>query len=455
MKARWILGCIAALALTLSAHAQVDWSTAGNNINTNEWFGAGLLSTIPLSFETRVNQPMQWRTNNTLRMRLLETLPGQVIGTYANEDLSGNLGIGLFNTFNVTRPFSLLHLDNGGNQFSGYRPWYRPGMTITNGSDMGWLGLKNEGGDNNHLTLAWADNTTVDGPDLFKVIFLANPNSTGTAGTLDGLETMRILPAGTGMESFFGVGDFFTAGANPTERLHVHDGTLRIDSLVPDFENDTLPHILVADSNGVVHWRDVSTLNGCDWQIQNDNDVSTAYPGNTCPPIEINKVGIGLQYPKAKLHVFTHKPSIFSNRGIHSQMWSDEEGGWSIHGEARSIASNTFNQNGMRGVVGEAGNCKFAIGVEGRGENGEHSPGIAEFVVGVKGDASAVDNATLAIGVWGTARGASNGQDWAAWFDGLGFITTPFWVYSDATLKENVESLAGSEAMDRDHGFAA
>jgi hypothetical protein len=66
-------------------------------------------------------------------------------------------------------------------------------MTITSGSDLAWIGLKNEGGDTNHLTLAWADNTTNEGPDLFKMIFLANPTTTGTAGTLNGLEAMRIF----------------------------------------------------------------------------------------------------------------------------------------------------------------------------------------------------------------------------------------------------------------------
>ncbi len=196
MRTRKIATSVVAATLSVCALAQgpPDWNTAGNTINLSEWFGADVGSTIPLSYETRVNQPMQWRTNNVLRMRLHETLTAQVVGSYTNEDLSGNLGVGAFNTTNVTRPWSLLHLDNGGNQFSGYRPWHRPGMTITNVRDLGWIGLKNEGGDVNHLTLAWADNTATEGPDLFKIIFLANPGTTGTAGTLDGLETMRIRP---------------------------------------------------------------------------------------------------------------------------------------------------------------------------------------------------------------------------------------------------------------------
>jgi len=124
-----MLAALAGTALQTAQAQQQFWNSlpGGNVITNNEWMGADLLSTIPLSFETRVNQPMQWRTNNVLRMRLHETLPAQTIGIYTNENLSGNLGIGAFTTANVPRPFSLLHLDNGGNQFSGYRSWHRPG----------------------------------------------------------------------------------------------------------------------------------------------------------------------------------------------------------------------------------------------------------------------------------------------------------------------------------------
>lgn len=103
-------------------------------------------------------------------------------------------------------------------------------MTVTHGSDLGWVGLKDEGGDRNHLTLAWADNNAQDGPDRLKFIFLMNPGTGGTAGTLDGLEAARIRPAGSGNESFFGIGDWFTTGGNgdPRKRLDVLDGRVRI-----------------------------------------------------------------------------------------------------------------------------------------------------------------------------------------------------------------------------------
>ena len=82
---------IAALALVFGAQGQ-DWARlpGGNVITTNEWFGAAPGSLIPLSFETRVNQPMLWTTNNFARMRLNESLAGQTINGYGPLDLSGN-----------------------------------------------------------------------------------------------------------------------------------------------------------------------------------------------------------------------------------------------------------------------------------------------------------------------------------------------------------------------------
>lgn len=161
------LGLVTLLFVVSNSEAQVSQLSNTVTLNT-EYIGCDVNSTQPLRFTTELNFRHEWRTNNTLRMRLLESLPGQTIGIYTNENLTGNLGIGAFTSINVPRPFSLLHLDNGGGQFSGYRPWHRPGMTITNGTDLGWIGLKNEGGDFNHLTLAWADNTVAQGPDLFK-----------------------------------------------------------------------------------------------------------------------------------------------------------------------------------------------------------------------------------------------------------------------------------------------
>ena len=73
------------MALTSSA----QWLQTGNSIAGSDWFGAAGGSSIPLSFETRVNQPMLWTTNNFARMRLNESLAGQTINGYGPLDLSG------------------------------------------------------------------------------------------------------------------------------------------------------------------------------------------------------------------------------------------------------------------------------------------------------------------------------------------------------------------------------
>lgn len=67
----------AALLLGLQLQAQApDWNTLGNVITGGEWFGANTGSSIALSFETRINRPMNWITDHDMRMRLSATLTG-------------------------------------------------------------------------------------------------------------------------------------------------------------------------------------------------------------------------------------------------------------------------------------------------------------------------------------------------------------------------------------------
>ncbi|MBP7514221.1 MAG: hypothetical protein KA791_06725 [Flavobacteriales bacterium] len=141
MTTKGIATCVVAGTFSVFALAQgpPDWNTAGNLILGGEWFGATSGSLIPLSFETRANQPMRWSTDNTLHMRLTQTLTGQTINGFGGLDLSGHLGIGTFTSPNIVEPFSLLHLDNGGSQATGYRPWQDGGLTFTQNSDMGWM----------------------------------------------------------------------------------------------------------------------------------------------------------------------------------------------------------------------------------------------------------------------------------------------------------------------------
>ncbi len=408
-----------------------DWNRlpGGNVINGTEWFGAAPGSTVPLRIETRVNQPIQFRTDNILRMRLLGTNTTQVIGSYTNQNVSGNLGVGLFNTANVTTPWSLLHLDNGGNQFSGYRPWLRPGMTITNGTDMGWIGLKDEGNDLNHFTLAWADNTLMQGPDLFKMIFLANPGTTGTAGTLNGLEAFRIRPSDNGMEAFVGIGDWFTTGGNinPRERLDLLDGRLRIRRL-PDSPETTQAFkvMVVDDSNdpnerGVVKWRALDLNGGCDWVVQdqvssNPPHVSNTYDNSNCAWDRRHGVGIGVPVPKSKLDVYHWDNSLLSPIAITADARFDLGNAGQLFGlfsQARPTSSvmNVQNQQAI-GVFGQGLSSRTSVGVHGLGSNCTTTEGNASSVIGVKGEAAGCERAAFVAGLYGEGSGSSQIMQW-------------------------------------------
>ncbi|MBZ0204770.1 MAG: tail fiber domain-containing protein, partial [Flavobacteriales bacterium] len=472
-------------ALLLAAHGFGQATTLGNSGAPGDYLGWD--SGTPQALEVRHdgNYPIQWWTDSIQRMRLTESLPGQVIGSYINENLSGNLGIGAFTSGNVQRPFSLLHLDNGGTQFSGYRPWFRPGMTITNGSDLGWIGLKNEGGDLNHLTLAWADNTAGDGPDLFKIIFLANPTTTGTAGTVDGLETMRILPTTTGLESFVGIGDWNTAGVNPSERLDLLDGKLRVRDLPNDPISTSNDFVTVNSTTGVLEHRPLTTTGLCasGWTLQGNNAV-TAFNSNPCLPQNADAVGIGTALtggpPAAKLvvratSINTGMNLSTTNAGsAYGAVVTATGGAGSIRGVQAftngdctvAIAGDFISNNAANNAIGIKGTVNAGTGYSYGVSGITNSPGSRNF--GVMGWChTAGDNAGAAnIGLYGaqntgaflsipngnyglfaTTLNHQAGVDWAGWFDGninvTGTATIPsgMWIMSDENLKENIADI--------------
>ncbi|MEZ4758329.1 MAG: hypothetical protein R2810_00890 [Flavobacteriales bacterium] len=179
--------------------------------------------------KNEANQRIEWYTDSLRRMLLSPTQTGQTLNGYGGLDLSGNLGIGQFSTALVTRPFTRLHLDNGGSQDSGFRPWMVTGMSLTRGSDMAYVGMKDEGSDRNHTVITWSDNTSGDGPDQLRFLFTSDNGfwGAGLSGGIDGLEAARLLPAVSGDEVFFGIGDWTNTGSTaPAERLDVRDRPL-------------------------------------------------------------------------------------------------------------------------------------------------------------------------------------------------------------------------------------
>jgi len=463
-RKKFMLAAMASACLHFMQAQQQFWNSlpGGNVINAGEYLGAAANSTVPLRFSTIPNLRQEWRTNNVLRMQLMETLTNQTIGTYNNLNLSGHLGLGAFGG-NVAQPFSMLHLNFGGTQFSGYRPWQGSGMTITQGSDLGWIGLKNEGFDLNHMTLAWADNTVGDGPDLFKIIFLAKPGTTGTAGNLNGLEALRIRPHPSGNQSFLGIGDWFTAGLNPTERVDLLDGRLRIRDLPDDPETDQAYLVMVVDDTndpnerGVVKWKDINLNSGCEWVMQSpEPHVSNTYDGSNCSWDRSHGVGIGLQYPKTKLHVYHTSAELLTPTAIlgdaRFDYWNPQEviGVSGLARPTNSVGSILGMQ--ARGVVGRAINSRSSIGVLGLGSTCEATAGDASAVIGVMGVATACERSAFVAGLYGEGSGANNpANEWAAYVNGRGYIANGPWQSSDEQLKTDIQDAAavdGSSGID-------
>ena len=460
------LGLVVLLIVGFSSDAQV--SQLSNTVTLpTEYIGCDSSSTQPLRFTTELNFPHQWRTDNALRMRLSQTLTGQTVNGYGNRDLSGHLGIGLFTDPDVNRPFSMLHIDSAGGQNTGYRPWMKVGMTLTCWSDLSYFGMKSENNDDNHAVIAWSDNQTgLDGPDLLKFIFLMDNNTSGPTAALDnGLEAARFLPHTSGNQSFFGVGDWFTAGLNPTERVDLLDGRLRIRQLPDDPETDQAFKVMVIDDTndplerGVVKWKNIKLSADCDWVVQNpDPHVSSVYDGSSCLWDRRHGVGIGLDVPRAKLHVHHNNYELLGRIGTWSRIESDDfqNDFQGVLGESGPLPPDGFFGH-AEGVKGLAYNCKTTIGVHGHGLYDSPQLGTGSgFLVGVLGVAEYDQpwQASFSAGVYGRSmapQGAS--QAWAGYFQGdvmitgNGFVNGSIPITSDAQFKTGVEELTGASEL--------
>jgi hypothetical protein len=169
--------------------------------------GAAAGSLIPLSFETRVNQPMLWWTNNFQRMRLNETLTGQTINTYAGLDLSGNLGLGNF-TNAYPYPAAKFHTDYISNQTLGFRSEINHGFLATRGESLCYTGLLG----NTHSGIMWSRVSGLAGtPANFRFVYTGSDGTSTVATSANGLELARLQPATSLNEGFFGVGNWTTA----------------------------------------------------------------------------------------------------------------------------------------------------------------------------------------------------------------------------------------------------
>jgi hypothetical protein len=475
---------LAICALVLQ-RGQAQVSVANNNPTTGDFVGCDFLNGIPLEIRHDAgDQPIGMYSTGDANPEvfLTPTLTGIDYGGYYpfTYDASGNLGVGT--GFSMTfPPLTKLHIgDNGTNPTGGFRDWMKSGLMNTEGTDGMYVGLKDEGSPGSYSAiLNWSDNRLSD-PDPLRFIFTGGGSGSSAMETSEGLELARILPDPDGDEGYFGIGDFNAASASPTERLHVLDGRVRIQQL-PDDMQTTLPYkVMVVDNSatpslerGVVKWVDPAAFN-CEWTLQGppgtNSHISTAYLTNTGCPLMNKGVAIGLQYPKAKLHVYHNDFSELLRTGVWSQIETQTGGLFpfrAVHGIVNPLLSDQLCSGTSIGVAGDSKNARQTIGTQGDVLMDTGDPGSVALI-GARGIARVTNNRTAALvnGVWGWATvdpfsssGFSAGviggisapanvpNVWAGYFFGNVHSTGVVTWASDQNLKSGAEPLSSATAI--------
>ena len=195
-------------------------------------------------------------TSNLLRAQLNERVTYPTLGAFTNVIADGyTLLTGepdAITNVNSRAPFSRLHLvDDAGTmapnvyaQEYGFRNWMRNGITFTGNSDQAYIGQRYAGDDNTDFVIQWSDNVSGSqwGTDRLKFVFSTqyDPLAHEGAATEDGLEVMRLWPH-SNLDVNVGIGNFAPPGVgDPTERLDVLNGKVRIRQLPTDPEANTL-----------------------------------------------------------------------------------------------------------------------------------------------------------------------------------------------------------------------
>ncbi len=366
--------------------------------------GCDAASPFPLKVMHQGNEQIHWYTDSLRRMLLTESIPAGSVNGYT-VDQSGHLGIGAFNDINVNTPFTYLHIDNNGNQNAGFRNWMKAGMYITDESDQMYVGTYPRQpflNDRRDAVINWSDNLEdqgLIGPDILRFIFTKSTSGSNTASTQRGLEMARMVPDTSGNEGFVGIGDWETwnlfSGQQPDERLHILDRTIRMNRLIPDYNNDTLTRVVMVDNTGRLHWRRINTWPStgtgtadCKWTLLGvgNANIATAYAGNPGCPQETRNVGIGTASPQAKLHV---ERILTSSTGLQRTGYFNMDGG-----------SATGSKVGVHAIATGTGTDNVGVKAEGNGG--------ATTNYGVQAQANGTGTATspdtgIRYGVFGTS----------------------------------------------------
>ncbi len=471
---------------TASAGFAQDWNRlpGGNVISSTEYLGAAAGSIVPLRLKTVANYPIDFYTADRFRARINPNVTYPSLNNFTNIPADGFTLItptDHFLSFNPRGPFSRLHLAEGEGdnaQAFGYRPWQRNGVTFTGNADQGYIGHKYRDEDETDMVIQWSDNPGFSKGDRMRFIFTSqyHPGTPIGMNSEEGLEGMRLWPKND-KEINVGVGDFYAFGGDPTERLHVRDGRVRIQQLPDDPEASQPYKVMVVDDSpgierGVVKWANISGMNcSSGWWLQGNNAV-TAFNGNPCPPQDIDRVGIGMQYPASKLHVAANSVGLggtYTAARVDNFIPSFDDNGTDYVGlEVFTVdlilppnPNSTFHYGG-RFTASNA--TKANVGVEGisRVTNGFSTPSN----IGVRGVADP------APGGWGVGVAGISYDGVAGQFDAIGsanglvvngstmlngtcFITGAGWVnggtpiISDENFKHQIVDLDSASALIR------
>jgi len=357
-------------------------------------------------------------------------------------------------------PFTRLHLidpETGSTnplvyaQQIGFRPWQKNGVTFTGNSDQSYIGHKYGSlNDNTDFVIQWSDNPDSSpwGTDRMKFVFTTQFNAGAPKGaaTTDGLEAMRFWPKNN-TEVNVGIGDFAPAiVGDPTERVDVLDGRVRVRQLPDDNEANAEYKVMVVDDSsspterGVVKWKDIGDLAcGSGWTLENDNPV-TAYNGNPCPPQEENLVGIGTSTPQGKLDVLVTGACAVST-AVNVTMNTDAAYKTGVAVDINTTGDQTV---GYLAKLSGATNC---TGVQSSVGAGSSSGRIiaGEF----RANGGGITTMNNLIGVFGSSANGANNGGWAFWAEGKTFSTTSAtWHTSDANLKRDIEELDRNSALE-------
>ncbi|MCO5274467.1 MAG: tail fiber domain-containing protein [Flavobacteriales bacterium] len=417
MKAKvFFRPALLAMGLFIFQNGQAQVSTPFNNpsLPGSDYVGWDNTTTVPLQIRHDGIYPIEFHTSGSFRAQINPKMTYSLLNGFTNIPADGFTLITPDNGFlsQVKGPFSRLHLAEGGTTGNGeelgFRPWMKNGISYTGNTDQSYIGQKyrGEGGTGEtDMVIQWSDNPGNWKGDRMRFLFTSSYTSTATTGmnSREGLEGMRLYPDERDFINV-GIGDFFAGGDDPTERLDVRTGRVRIRQLPTDPEANTLDQYMVVDNTGVVKWRHLppSTTTNCYWNSSGTNLLTAYQPvgsNGTCPDRSW-KIGIGMNPPQYKLDI------------RHSQLDGPALGG--LRMELRTNGAGWTN--GMYSYVipdpGSGSELKYANAVWGRVDNaGKAQPGPPddELSRGIYGSSSTSQNLYLKAsqGVAGAASATS------------------------------------------------